>query len=41
MHNRPTLAQFARHLRAHQTDCEHLFRQKLRARQIAEKSLSP
>ena len=35
MQNRPTLAQFARHLRTHQTDCEHLLWQKLRARQIA------
>ncbi|WP_213940872.1 endonuclease domain-containing protein [Pseudomonas sp. dw_612] len=34
---RPTLAQrqFARHLRTHQTDCELLLWQKLRARQIA------
>lgn len=35
MHNRPTLSQFARHLRTNQTDCEHLLWQKLRARQIA------
>ena len=34
MQNRPTLAQFARHLRTHQTDCEHLLWQKLRARQV-------
>ena len=37
MPNHPTLPlrQFARHLRTHQTDCEHLLWQKLRARQIA------
>ena len=40
MQNRPTLAQFARHLRTHQTDCEHLLWQKLRARQIAKKPLT-
>ena len=34
MQTRPTLAQFARHLRTHQTDCEHLLWQKLRARQV-------
>ncbi|MBC8995051.1 endonuclease domain-containing protein [Pseudomonas sp. N40(2020)] len=36
MPNRPTLAQFARHLRTHQTDCEHLLWQRLRSRQIAD-----
>jgi len=35
MQNRPTLTPFARQLRVKQTDCEHLLRQKLRARQIA------
>ncbi|MDT3311708.1 endonuclease domain-containing protein [Pseudomonas sp. rhizo66] len=35
MQTRPTLAQFARQLRAKQTDCEHLLWQKIRSRQIA------
>ncbi|PNG43311.1 endonuclease domain-containing protein [Pseudomonas sp. Irchel s3f10] len=35
MQTRPTLAQFARHLRVNQTDCEQLLWQKLRSRQIA------
>ncbi|MCL9803334.1 endonuclease domain-containing protein [Pseudomonas sp. AKS31] len=35
MQTRPTLGQFARQLRAKQTDCEHLLWQKLRSRQIA------
>jgi very-short-patch-repair endonuclease len=35
MQTRPTLAQFARHLRANQTDCEQLLWQKLRSRQTA------
>jgi very-short-patch-repair endonuclease len=35
MQNCPTLAQFARHLRVNQTDCEHLLWKKLRSRQIA------
>ena len=34
MQNRLTLAQFARQLRANQTDCEQLLWQKLRSRQI-------
>ncbi|KAB0490101.1 endonuclease domain-containing protein [Pseudomonas vancouverensis] len=38
MPDRPSLQlrDFARHLRTHQTDCEHLLWQRLRARQIAE-----
>ncbi len=35
MPSRSTLAQFARHLRTNQTDCEHLLWQRLRSRQIA------
>ncbi|NHX00006.1 endonuclease domain-containing protein [Pseudomonas koreensis] len=35
MQNCLTLAQFARQLRANQTDCEQLLWQKLRSRQIA------
>jgi very-short-patch-repair endonuclease len=35
MQNRLTLAQFARQLRANQTNCEQLIWQKLRSRQIA------
>ncbi|WP_064119420.1 endonuclease domain-containing protein [Pseudomonas fluorescens] len=35
MQTRPTLAQFARHLRVNQTDCEYLLWQKIRSRQIA------
>ena len=32
----PTLHQFARQLRTHQTDCERLIWQKLRARQVLD-----